>query len=76
MYIPSTSGWLLKSALAVANVDVPGHVGEDWIVGYGTLNGETQAFLLTPSPVAEPSTLLLLSGGLAGLAAYAWRKRR
>ena len=51
MYIPSTSGWVLEGANAVASVDVPGHVGEDWIVGYGRLNGETQAFLLTPTPL-------------------------
>ena len=54
LYIPSTSGWVLEGANAVASVDVPGHVGEDWIVGYGTLNGETQAFLLTPTPWLHP----------------------
>ncbi len=27
-------------------------------------------------PVPEPSTLALLAAGLAGLLAYAWRKRR
>jgi probable HAF family extracellular repeat protein len=45
------------------------------IVGYGTLNGQTEAFLLTPdqtplggpAPVPEPSTIFLLSAGLAGL---------
>ena len=51
MYIPSTSGWVLEGANAVAQVNVPGHVGEDWIVGYGSLNGATQAFLLTPTPL-------------------------
>ena len=29
-----------------------------------------------PPPVPEPSTLLLTASGLAGLVAYAWRKRR
>jgi hypothetical protein len=28
------------------------------------------------TPVPEPSTLALLAAGLAGLLAYAWRKRR
>ena len=51
LYIPSTSGWVLQSALGIATVNVPGHVGEDWIVGYGLLNGMTQAFLLTPTPL-------------------------
>jgi hypothetical protein len=27
-------------------------------------------------PTPEPSTLVLLAAGLAGLLAYAWRKRR
>ncbi len=85
--IPSTDGWVLESAKAVAVVgNVPdgnsvNHTGEEWIVGYGIYNNQVQAFLLTPTPYTpvstpEPSTLLLLAGGLAGLAAYAWRKRR
>ena len=35
---------------------------------------QMETFLLTPVP--EPSTLLLSVAGLAGLAAYAWRKRK
>jgi hypothetical protein len=50
------------------------------IVGYGTLasdGGATHVFaLLDVTPAPEPSTLLLLASGLAGLLAYAWRKRR
>jgi len=33
-----------------------------------------ESFLLTPTP--EPSTVILLATGLAGLVAYAWRKRK
>jgi PEP-CTERM motif len=45
-----------------------------WIVGYGTLNGNDQAFVLVPVP--EPGTMALCSLGLGGLALRAWRRRR
>jgi probable HAF family extracellular repeat protein len=38
--IPANSGWLLQSANAIND--------QGQIVGYGTLNGQTEAFLLTP----------------------------
>jgi hypothetical protein len=86
-FIPSTLGWVLESAQGITTVgNIPdahgvNHTGEQWIVGYGTLNGQTHAFLLTPSvytPVAvpEPSTLVLLATCLCGLLTYAWRKRK
>jgi probable HAF family extracellular repeat protein len=47
------------------------------ITGWGTYNGNTEPFLLqVPVPTPEPSTLLLATAGLAGLLAYAWRKRK
>ena len=46
--IPSDSGWVLQSA---ADINGSGH-----IVGAGTHNGQTRAFLLTPSETPEPDT--------------------
>ena len=47
------------------------------IAGVGvTSTGADDAYLLTPIPTPEPSTLLLAASGLLGLLAYAWRKRR
>ncbi len=38
--IPANSGWLLQFANAIND--------QGQIAGYGTLNGQTEAFLLTP----------------------------
>jgi probable HAF family extracellular repeat protein len=61
----SGSGWTLGSATAINDA------GQ--IVGKGTHNGITHAYLLTPVP--EPGSLAML-GGL-GLTAfwYVWRRR-
>ena len=53
--IDPTLGWDLRVANSINDY------GQ--IVGYGTIDGETHAFLLTPIP--EPTTLLLL--GMGGL---------
>lgn len=62
------SGWSLAAATAI---DDHGNV-----IGYGNDNGTTEAFLIAPNAVPEPSTLLLMAAGLVGLLAYAWRKRK
>ncbi|MCX5675447.1 MAG: PEP-CTERM sorting domain-containing protein [Planctomycetota bacterium] len=60
--IPAGSGWTLRSARGINDL------GQ--IVGWGIINGNSHAFLL--SPVPEPATLSLLAlGGLMAL-----RRRR
>jgi probable HAF family extracellular repeat protein len=60
--IPANSGWLLKQASAINDA------GQ--IAGYGTIHGETHAFLLTPMP--EPAGLSLL--GLCSVALLGRRR--
>jgi probable HAF family extracellular repeat protein len=63
--IPAGSGWTLTDANAIND--------NGQIVGYGTNpSGQTDAFLLTPTP--EPSTLALLGAGAIGLLGFAWRR--
>ena len=64
--IAPSSGWTLLQANAVND--------NGQIVGYGTYEGETEAFLLTPTPA--PPTALLLVPGLAGLAAVRRRLKK
>ena len=65
--ISPTSGWTLVEAFAIND--------SGQTCGYGTSpNGDTHAFLLTPTP--EPSTLALLAIGAISLLGYAWRRQR
>jgi probable HAF family extracellular repeat protein len=64
--IDPSSGFTLSIAGAINNNGV--------IVGRGTVNGQHHAFLLTPVP--EPSTIILLVIGAAGVLAFAWRRRQ
>ena len=57
--IPAGSGWTLRSARGINDL------GQ--IVGWGIINGNSHAFLLTPVP--EPATLALLAVGGAALVA-------
>ena len=61
--IPAGSGWTLRSARGINDL------GQ--IVGWGIINGNSHAFLLTPVP--EPATLALLA--LGGAALVARRKK-
>jgi probable HAF family extracellular repeat protein len=67
--IPPESRWFLTNASAINNL------GQ--IVGTGrSPNGDYHAFLLTPTPAPEPTSLTLFGLGVLGLAGHAWRKRR
>ena len=46
----------------------------DYVSGVGN-TAQCDDFSLTVGTVPEPSTIVLLSSGLLGLLAYAWRKR-
>jgi hypothetical protein len=61
--IPAGTGWTLLNATGINDFDE--------IVGYGTVGGQTHAFLLTPVP--EPGTMALL-GTITGSAFY-FRRR-
>jgi probable HAF family extracellular repeat protein len=64
--LPAGSGWTLDYATAVNDA------GE--IVGWGTIDGETHAFRLDPSPsVPGPSSLVLCCVGAVTLLCYRWR---
>jgi probable HAF family extracellular repeat protein len=46
------------------------------IVGVGYGRSGPQAFLLTPTDLPEPTSLILLGTGALSLAGYAWRRKR
>ena len=60
----SATGWKLLSGRDINDA------GQ--ITGYGILNGESRAFLLTPSPVPEPRSFSLI---LLGIGILILRKR-
>ncbi len=58
-----------------------GDAGLGGVVSYAAvydtlLSADTMYQHATTNPIPEPSTLVLLAAGLAGLLAYAWRRRR
>jgi probable HAF family extracellular repeat protein len=59
MLVSFDSDLLLEAALAIND--------SGQIAAYGTFQGQYRAFLLTPTPVPEPSTLAMLTVALTGL---------
>ncbi len=64
--IPSASGWSLLSANGINT--------HGQIVGFGTLMGQTRAFVLTPIP--EPSSIALLASMAIGCCLAVRRRQR
>ncbi len=46
------------------------------IVGYGQINGEIHAFLMTPTTTPEPSALILLITATTAFSLREWKRRR
>jgi probable HAF family extracellular repeat protein len=64
--IPAGSGWDLEWASSIND--------RGQIVGWGTINGETHAFLLDEvQPVPAPPSLVLAAIGALALVGYRWR---
>lgn len=64
--IPAGSGWDLLSAEGINS--------QGQIVGFGTIGGETRAFVLTPVP--EPSSFILLASTSFGCFLFARRRKK
>ena len=63
--ISPTSGWVLLNATAINN--------SGQIVGSGTIDGQTNAYLLTPVP--EPTSVFALLGGIAGMGGMVLKRK-
>jgi probable HAF family extracellular repeat protein len=66
--IDPASGWTLTEADAINDA------GQ--IVGHGTINGQTHAFLLKPTALPEPSSIALAALGLATVGLAGFRRHR
>ena len=64
--VDPASGWNITIAQAIND--------SGQIVGGGTINGQTHAFLMTPTAVPVPAAVWLFCSGLLGLVGVARRK--
>jgi probable HAF family extracellular repeat protein len=65
--VDDAAGWTLRSAQAIND--------RGQIVGYGTVDGQTRAFVLTPvAVIPEPTTVALVGAGVLVLAGAARRR--
>ncbi len=64
--IPQNSGWTLSTANDIND--------NGWIIGQGQIGSENHAMILIPTP--EPTTIVLLGIGIAGLVGAEVRRRR
>jgi hypothetical protein len=71
-----SSGYTFCAVWGVSNTLYGTNSNPQILVWGRDSNGVMESFLLTPVGVPEPSTLLSLVSGLAGVLAYAWRKRK
>jgi probable HAF family extracellular repeat protein len=64
--LPAGSGWKLTRAAAIND--------SGQIVGYGTIEGQTHAFLLDTASTPEPGSLALLGAGLVAAGLRRWSR--
>jgi probable HAF family extracellular repeat protein len=67
-FLPDGSGWILQSAQGIND--------KGQIVGWGLINGQVHAFILSPNVVPEPISCLLFALGGAALAGARKRRRK
>lgn len=69
--VPIFAGWDNISGIGRVTLTQSDHVWSPIIdnLEFGTSSG-------TPAPVPEPSTILLLASGLAGIIGYGWRRKK
>lgn len=68
----STLNWEYVASGLPGTAGSVGQIGGQYYVQLDSNGGGVETF--TPTP--EPGTLALLAGGMLGLTAYAWRKRK